>query len=116
MIRAWSRAVGCGLAVWLAGCGPTGVKEQDIEVKASNDPLNEPRSVLKRYADGQPLGSEVTTFPYMVEQVKKADPQRGEVLEKGLADIQKSPAERSAKAKELLKKLAPSMGISNDNP
>lgn len=91
------------------GCGRS-VKEEAIEVKASNDPLFEARAVLQRYAAGQPLSSEVTSFPYMVEQVRKVDPARAEVLEKGLAEIQKaSPASRPARAKELLRKLQPSM-------
>lgn len=92
-----------------AGCGRS-VKEEDIEVKASNDPLSEPRSILKRYGEGQALGSEVASFPYLVEQVKKVDPLRAGILEKGLADIQKaSPTARPGLAKELQAKLAPSM-------
>jgi hypothetical protein len=56
------------------------------------------------------MSSEVTTFPQMVENVRAKDPRRAEVLEKGLADLQKSaPAARPAKARELLKKLEPSM-------
>jgi len=92
-----------------AGCG-RGTKVEDIEVKASNDPLSEPRSILKRYAEGQALGSEVASFPYLVEQVKKVDPARAEILEKGLADIKKASATaRPGLAKELQGKLAPSM-------
>jgi hypothetical protein len=94
----------------VVGCGGGGVPEQDIEVKASNDPLHQPRQILERYAEGQPLGSEVTGFPAMVAEVRKTDPQRADVLEKGLEEIQKAtPAERPAKAKELLEKLKPSM-------
>ncbi|MBW3599622.1 MAG: hypothetical protein KY475_20410 [Planctomycetes bacterium] len=54
------------------------------------------RAVLQRYAEGQPRGSEVTSFPYMVEQVRASDPARADILEQGLA-------------KELLAKLQPSM-------
>jgi hypothetical protein len=100
-----------GLAVMLmalAGCVGS-VKEETIEVKAANDPLHEPRLILERYAAGQPLGSEVMSYPNLVANVRKVDPPRADILEKGLADIQKAPASRSAKAKELLKQLAPSM-------
>ena len=91
-----------------AGCG--GVKEEQIEVKADNDPLVAARAVLQRYADGQPMTSEVTSFPKLVEDVRAKDPQRADVLEKGLADLQKSPPNaRAAKAKDLLRKLQPSM-------
>lgn len=99
------------LAAALTGCsGPT--PEEQIEVSASNDPLSEPRSILQRYADGQALGSETVSFPYMVEQVRKTDPQRADVLEKGLEDLQKAaPGARRAKAKELLAKIQPSMTV-----
>ena len=81
-----------------------------IEVKASNDPLYEPRMVLERYAAGQPPASEVGSFPAMVEHVRKTDPGRADILAKGLEEIQKSAgAARVAKSKELLEKLKPSM-------
>lgn len=93
----------------VAGCS-TGVPEETIEVKASNDPLFQPRSILQRYADGQALGSEVTSFPYMVENVRKVDPERADILEKGFAELQSAaPGARRAKAKELLDKIQPSM-------
>ncbi len=99
---------GLALAVTAAGCG--GVREEAIQVNAANDPLHEPRSILARYAAGQALGSEVTAFPHLVAQVRKTDPARADVLEKGLADIQKAaPAARATKAREVLQKLQPSM-------
>ncbi len=100
----------CSLTFAL-GCGG-GVQEQEIEVKASNDPLHEPRSILKRYAEGQPIGSEITSFPDHVANVRAIDPDRADVLEKGIAELQAAPAaKRKAIAKELLGKIAPSMGI-----
>lgn len=100
---------GLALAGFMLGCQPA-IQEKTIEVKASNDPLNEPRAILKRYAEGQPMTSEVSSFPNMVDNVRKLDPQRADILEKGLADLQKaSPSARPAKARELLKKLQPSM-------
>jgi transcriptional regulator of met regulon len=45
-------------------------------------------------------------FPMQVEKVKKADPAKGDILEKGLADLQKASKDaRPAKAKALLKEL-----------
>ncbi|WP_166826883.1 hypothetical protein [Thalassoroseus pseudoceratinae] len=100
---------------FLPGCGG-GVQEKEIEVKASNDPLNEPRAILKRYAEGQPFGSEITSFPDHVANVREIDPERADILEKGIADLQAAPAgKRKAIAKELLGKLAPSMGIPSDD-
>jgi hypothetical protein len=96
-------------AVIAAGCARS-AKERTIEVKAANDPLFQARSVLERYAQGQPPSSEVTSFPKMVEDVRKVDPARAVILELGLAEIQKAwPSARPAKARELLQKLRPSM-------
>lgn len=91
------------------GCGGGGVKPRDIEVKPSNDPLVPARAALNRYASGEPLGSEVTGFPSLVDNVRKVDPGRADILEKGLAEIQKTPAKRASIAKDLLQKLQPSM-------
>ena len=91
------------------GCHSS-VREEQIQVKESNDPLFEPRSILKRYSEGQPMGSEASSFDKMVKDVRQVDPARADILEKGLADIQKaSPGARANKAKELLQKLQPSM-------
>lgn len=99
--------VGWALTLCVGGCDS---KVENITVKASNDPLHEPRSILKRYAAGQAPGSEVSTYSHLVANVRKVDATRADVLEKGLQQIQKaSPSERQALAKALLKKLAPSM-------
>lgn len=96
-------------AMIAVGCGSS-VREETIEVKASNDPLHTPRSILQRYAEGQALGSEVQSYPKLVEDVQKVDPARAQILEKGLQEIQKAaPAARPALAKNLLTKLQPSM-------
>jgi len=89
----------------VAGCSP--VKEEQITVKPQSDPLKSARSLLEGYANGQPMTSEVTSFPKMVEDVRAVDPVKADILEKGLNDLQKSaPNARPAKARELLKKLA----------
>ncbi len=108
----WQRgslACVCLIAL-LVGCGSGGLKEERIEVKTANDPLFQPRSILQRYAEGQAFGSEVSSFPFMIENVRKVDKVRADLLEAGLKELQDAPpAARRAKAKELLSKLQPSM-------
>ena len=105
MFRRCSFVIALGLAAHAIGCGSP-VEERQIEVKTATDPMLLPKSVLQQYAAGQPLGSEVTSFPGMVEEVRKADPAKADILEKGLQEIeQASPAGRPAKAKSLLQKL-----------
>ncbi|HZZ78663.1 MAG TPA: hypothetical protein VFE62_09100 [Gemmataceae bacterium] len=96
-------------ALMALGCGSP-VQPETIPVKAENDPLNAPRSILKAYANGQELGSEVASYPKMVADVKKVDSARGDILEKGLQEIQDAPAaNRPELAKTLLTKIQPAM-------
>jgi hypothetical protein len=103
-------ATAAALAAFLAafvGCGPPGkVKEETIEVKPRVE-LEQAKSYLQNYSQGQPLGSEVTSFPMLVEGVRKTDPTRADILEKGFAELQKPKVNTAAKAKEILKELAP---------
>ena len=46
-------------------------------------------------------------FPNLVEGVRKTDPARADILEKGFAELQKPKANTAAKAKEILKALEP---------
>ncbi len=105
MIRSCLVLVALLLAVAVLGCGGA-VKEEVIEIKAASDPLSLPKSVLQNYAGGQPLGSEATSFPKMVEDVRTADPAKADILEKGLKELeQAAPAARAGLAKTLLEKL-----------
>jgi hypothetical protein len=98
--------MGLGLAVIATSGCTSPVDEEQIQVNAASDPLQEPRSVLERYAQGQPLGSEATSFSYMVQEVRKTDPQKADVLEQGFRAIEQAPpASRPAKAKEVLNQL-----------
>ncbi len=107
MFRSCAFLVGVALVLGAAGCGSP-VQEQQIEIKTANDPLFLPTSILQRYADGQALGSEVTSFPKMVEDLRAADPAKADVLEKGLQELQQGdPASRPGKAKTLLEQLQP---------
>ena len=89
------------LGLW--GCGRGG-KGSQAEVKPQSG-LDRAKVILNDYAQGAPMGSEAMTFAEIVEEVRKTDPQKATILEKGFADLKRSPANRSAKARELLKQL-----------
>lgn len=89
----------------LTGCGlgtSTPTKTFKVEMPTG---LNQAKLLLENYAKGKPLASEASTFPRIVEEVKKTDPQKADLLEKGFADIQKNPKQARATAAALLKKL-----------
>jgi len=93
----------------LVGCGKPGkVDEEPIEVQ-QNSPLAQAKQLLDRYAKGQKPGSETTSYEYLVNEVRKTDSARADVLEKGFADLQKPKVNTKAKAAEILKQLAPKM-------
>jgi len=91
-----------------AGCGGA-VKEETIEVKPQ-DPMLQVKNTLSNYAKGQPVTSEVTSYDYMVNEVRKVDPAKADILKAGLDDIKAKPKNPGPRAKELMKKL----GISED--
>ena len=86
------------LGLW--GCG----KDPPVEVKPQSG-LERAKVILNDYAQGVPMGSEAATFQEIVEEVRQADPQKAAILEKGFADLKRSPGNLSSKARELLKKL-----------
>jgi hypothetical protein len=51
------------------------------------------------------MRSEVTSFPDFINSAKKANPEKGDILEKGLEDLQKPGSNLKAKASALLEKL-----------
>lgn len=95
---------GLALAGPAFGCGGGRVQEETIEVKQV-DPMIQVQAMLSDYARGQPLASEVTTFDFLVEEVRQVDPAKADVLKAGLDDLQKTSGSPAAKAKALLKKL-----------
>jgi hypothetical protein len=103
MVGAWRRVGIIFLALFgLWGCG--GGKGTQAEVQAQSG-LERAKVILSDYAQGVPMGSEAMTFDEIVEEVRKTDRQKATILEKGFADLKRSPDNRSVKAKELLKKL-----------
>ena len=89
------------LLAFFCGCG----QQQNENIIIKVDPLASVKTMLKGYANGQPLRSEVTSFPDYVATVKKVDPAKAEILEKGFAEIQKPGTNIQAKAKEILSKI-----------
>ena len=87
----------CGL--W--GCGTGG---PPVEVKPQAG-LERAKAILNDYVQGAPLGSEAMTFDEIVQEVRQADPQKAAILEKGFADLKRSPNNLSGKARALLKQL-----------
>ena len=69
------------------------------------DPLAGVRTILEGYVKGVPMRSEVTSFPDFINSAKKANPEKGELLEKGLQELQKPGTNLKAKASALLEKL-----------
>ncbi|MBA4188488.1 MAG: hypothetical protein C0467_10825 [Planctomycetaceae bacterium] len=109
MIRAICFGSVASLAALLVGCNPPGkIKEEVIDVP-QNPPISQAKQLLEAYAKGQPLGSEASSYDQLVADVRKTDPVRADVLEKGFAELRKPNANTAAKAKEMLKELAPKM-------
>lgn len=106
MARALLSAGLTGLA--LAGCSQEGaVKERSIPVKQVSA-VDKVKQLLEGYAKGQPVGSEIIGFNEMAEEAKKEDAAKGEIVAKGLKEIEglmNRPSEVPAKAKEILAKL-----------
>ena len=97
-----SQAVGLILVALLALCGCG--KEPPPQVQPQSG-LERAKVILNDYVQGMPMGSEAMAFPEIVEEVRQTDPQKAAILEKGFADLQRAPGNRSAKASELLKQL-----------
>ncbi len=107
MLRRCFFLMGIAVVATVIGCGST-VKEEQIQVKKSGTEsgLAQATTLLERYAKGAPMTSEAASFPGMVERVRKEDSAKADILDAGLADLQKAPAgARAAKAKALLEKL-----------
>lgn len=101
-------AVAVTAAALLAGCGPDGkVQPEDIAIK-EDTALKRAQNLLESYAKGQALGSEVASYEFLVNDLRKDDTARADILQKGFEELKKTKgAATAAKAKEILNKLAP---------
>jgi hypothetical protein len=91
----------CMALLVLCGCGSNSAP---VEVQTQSG-LERAKVILNDYASGAPMGSEAMTFEEIVAEVRKTDEQKAAILEKGFADLQRSPQTRSSKARALLKQL-----------
>ena len=101
MVRAWPGAgIIFMILLGLCGCG----KDPPVEVKPQGG-LERAKAILNDYAKGEPMGSEAMTFDEIVEEVRRTDPRKATLLEKGFADLKRDPRNVSGKARALLKQL-----------
>jgi len=102
MVRAW---LGVGIVFMalpgLCGCGGN---SPPVQVQPQSG-LERAKGILNDYASGVPMGSEAATFEEVVAEVRKTDQQKATILEKGFADLKRSPQNLSGKARALLKQL-----------
>ena len=91
----------CVALLGLCGCGSSA---PPVQVQPQSG-LERAKGILNDYASGVPLGSEAATFEEIVAEVRKTDPQKATILEKGFADLKRSPKNLSGKARALLKQL-----------
>jgi hypothetical protein len=85
----------------LCGCG----KRSPPVVVQPQSGLERAKVILNDYANGLPMGSEGATYEEIVAEVRKTDPQKATILEKGFADLKRSPQNLRDKARALLKQL-----------
>jgi hypothetical protein len=94
-------ALAC-FAMSATGCG---IKEETIKV-VQMDVMVQVKSTLQNYVNGQPVTSEVTSFDYMVNEVRNSSPEKADILKAGLEDLKSaSGAALKSKAKALMAKL-----------
>ena len=104
MLGPWRRVGMIFIAMALIGLWGCGGGGSQGEVQPQGG-LERAKVILNDYAKGVPMGSEAMTFDEIVQEVRKTDPQKATILEKGFADLKRAPGNRSATARELLKKL-----------
>ncbi len=88
-------AIGCNASVQdkvMTGTGP------------GPGPVDEAKALIKRYADGEPIGSEAMVYDDLAQRVIAADAAKGAKVKKFLDDTQKKGVDANA-AKTLLKDL-----------
>jgi len=110
-----TRAAGClerswvlAVAVLLVGCGTGAVREIRIPVRQQATAIDRCREYLEAYARGEPVGSEVIGFPQLIEDAVRENAELGEMLGRGLRDIEASmarPRDVAVKARAVLESL-----------
>ena len=85
----------------LLGCG---INSPSVEVQPQSG-LERAKGILNDYANGAPLGSEGAMYEEIVAEVRTTDPNKATILEKGFADLKRTPQNLREKARALLKQL-----------
>ena len=102
MVRAW---LGVGVVLvalpGLCGCGNA---PPPVVVQPQSG-LERAKGILNDYASGVPLGSEGAMYEEIIAEVRQTDPNKATILEKGFADLKRSPQNLRDKARALLKQL-----------
>lgn len=88
---------------WVAFAGCKG-SAPPVQVQPQSG-LERAKAILNDYASGVPMGSEAMTFEEIVAEVRQTDPQKAAILEKGFADLKRSPQNLRDKARALLRQL-----------
>src|SRR5438876_142013 len=106
MVRAWLRVGIIFMALaGVCGCGG-GAKGPPVPQAPPQSPLDRAKMILTEYAQGEKsVGSEAMGFEEIVADVRKTDPQKATILEKGFEDIKRNWKSPGAKARALLKQL-----------
>jgi hypothetical protein len=101
MVRAWLGVAIIVMALLgLCGCG----KDRPVEVQPQSG-LDRAKTILNDYANGAPLGSEGAMYEEIIAEVRQSDEKKATILEKGFADLKRSPQNLKGKARALLKQL-----------
>ena len=102
MVRAQlALGIVCLALLGLCGCGSN---SPPVEVQPQSG-LERAKVILNDYASGVPLGSEAMAFEEIVAEVRKTDQEKATILEKGFADLKRSPQSLREKARALLRQL-----------
>jgi hypothetical protein len=102
MVRAWlGVSIVFTALLLLSGCGSN---SGPVQVQPQSG-LERAKGILNDYANGVPLGSEGAMYEEIVAEVRQTDPNKATILEKGFADLKRSPQNLQGKARALLKQL-----------
>ena len=92
------------LALPLCGCGPkTSQTEKTYQIEIPQG-IEKAKQLLQAYAGGQPVGSEAESYLTIVEEVRKTDPDKADLLAEGFEKLKAGSSPKKT-AEDLLKQL-----------
>lgn len=92
-------------AVGLTGCGGGELPQVETVEAPVISPIDEAKSLLQNYANGQPVTSEAESFADIATRAKDFDDVKGALIEQGFNQIKANPAAAQSIASGLLKQL-----------